>query len=265
MKGQKIGKLLVIEEAGRTQDKSILWRCKCDCGNEVIVRGACLRSGHTTSCGCKLRETTIRRNFRHGESKTSRLYSIWCGIKRRTVSEHCQNDHHWKYYAGKGVTICDEWLDYQKFKSWSIANGYRDDLTIDRIDNDGDYCPENCRWVGLKAQANNKTTNVFITYNGETHTVAQWSELSGINYHTLIDRYNHGWRDEKLFMSTNHDREVICTLSDGTEVHYPSVKIASESTGVATREIAIVCNHPEKRYTAGGYKWRYAFKQEDIA
>lgn len=122
--GKRFGKLVVIEEAGRTVGKQVLWLCRCDCGKEPIVRGVCLRNGHTTSCGCKITEATIRRNYKHGESNSSRLYSIWQGIKARTNVNASENDMHRKYYQDKGVTLCDEWLDYINFKEWALKNGY---------------------------------------------------------------------------------------------------------------------------------------------
>ena len=169
--GMKYGRLTVVE-FDRLQNHKTYWKCVCDCGLTVIATGNNLRSGNTSSCGCLRRETTSQRgiaNMKHGESHSNRtrLYSIWCGMRQR-----CENPNRtaYKLYGGKGVSVCDEWKDYQKFKSWAEANGYADNLSIDRIDSNGNYCPENCRWITLSdnvARANkNHTTRKVIRGEG---------------------------------------------------------------------------------------------------
>lgn len=196
--GERFGRLTVIKEAGRTKDKQALWLCSCDCGNEVVVRGSCLANGHTQSCGCKRSDVTAERNYKHGESK-SKLRSIWKGIINRTVRCSPKHERLWRDYGTKGIGICDEWLEYTNFSKWAHANGYQDGLTIDRIDNDKGYSPGNCRWVTTKEQANNKKNNLRITHNGVTKTAAEWSEYTGINYHTLVTRYHNGLKGDELF------------------------------------------------------------------
>ena len=169
--GMKYGRLTVVE-FDRLQNHKTYWKCVCDCGLTVIATGNNLRSGNTSSCGCLRRETTSQRgiaNAKHGESHSNRtrLYSIWCGMRQR-----CENPNRtaYKLYGGKGVSVCDEWKDYQKFKAWAEANGYADNLSIDRIDSNGNYCPENCRWITLSdnvARANkNHTTRKVIRGEG---------------------------------------------------------------------------------------------------
>ena len=161
--GQKYGRLTVVA-FDRLQNHKTYWKCVCDCGLTVVVPGNNLRSGNTMSCGCLRRETarkTGKANTVHGEGHDhkTRLYSIWCGMRQR-----CMNPHRTAYslYGGKGVRVCDAWDDYTVFREWALSNGYADNLSIDRIDPNGDYCPENCRWITLSenvARANKNHTH----------------------------------------------------------------------------------------------------------
>lgn len=183
--GRKFGKLTVIREDGR-KGKDLLWLCKCDCGKYTTVFGNNLRRGHTKSCGCL--------QIKH-KGTGSRLYTIWQHIKQRT----CDKKHAAYYrYGGRGITICDEWKNsFEAFRDWALENGYSDSLSIDRIDNDKGYFPENCRWVDVKAQSNNRSSCHLLTYNGETHNVTQWAEKLGMNPITLESRILNGWSVEK--------------------------------------------------------------------
>lgn len=192
--GQKFGRLTVISfhelERGDTY-----FNCLCDCGREVVVKGQDLKRGSTKSCGC-LKETFEPSNKTHGMSKT-RLFKIWNGMKQR-----CYNPNNEKYpiYGGRGITVCPEWIGeqgFQNFYDWSMGNGYTENLTIDRIDTNGNYEPSNCKWSTLKEQANNTRSTVFLTYKGETKPVSEWSEITGIRQDTLTYRKRHGWTDEE--------------------------------------------------------------------
>jgi len=169
--GEKYGRLTVVE-FDRLERHKTYWKCVCDCGLTVIATGNNLRSGNTTSCGCYHRELARQRGFenaKHSESHShrTRLYTIWCGMRQR-----CNNARRDSYslYGGKGVKVCDSWKDYLNFKEWAMANGYADNLCIDRINNNGDYCPENCRWITASentARANkNHTTRKVIRGEG---------------------------------------------------------------------------------------------------
>ena len=169
--GEKYGRLTVVA-FDRVQNKKAYWKCVCDCGLTVIATGNNLRSGNTKSCGCLQREAaknTGKRNRTHGEGHDgrTRLYNIWCGMRQR-----CNNEKHHAYslYGGKGVKLCEEWNDYPVFKSWALTHGYADNLSIDRIDPDKGYCPENCRWLTPSentARANkNHTTRKVIRGEG---------------------------------------------------------------------------------------------------
>lgn len=191
---QRFGRLTVLEPAGKGSGGKIMWRCRCDCGNTKIVYAGNLRSGGTVSCGCFKRENARANKPTHG-GKGTRLYNIWRGMKTRCINA---TDHAYERYGGRGITICAEWANsFEAFRDWALANGYRDDLTIDREDNDGPYSPDNCRWATAYQQNNNRSINRMITYNSETHTLAQWSRLTGIKEDTIRKRMKRGWSAER--------------------------------------------------------------------
>ena len=161
MTGRPIGRLLVIEECGRDAHGQVLWRCRCECGNEVIVRGSSLRHEETTSCGCYRRERTGESHTTHGMRKT-RLYSVWNDMLQRVGAIKGASEETKHYYQDRGITVCDEWLIFENFRDWALSHGYSDDLEIDRIDNDKGYCPENCRWVTPKENMNNRRNTIRL-------------------------------------------------------------------------------------------------------
>ncbi len=197
--GQKFGKLTVIERDGSTAYNKALWRCRCDCGNETFVVGSHLISGNTRSCGCSIKERAIERNGIHLHSGT-RLYNIWKNMRQRCNNE---NVPCYRFYGGKGVSVCAEWENYTNFEKWAFSNGYQDDLTIDRIDGDGNYEPNNCRWVTMVMQSRNTSRNRIIEYNGETHCLAEWADILGISRKILDSRINrYNWSVERAFTQT---------------------------------------------------------------
>lgn len=193
--GERFGKLVVIKTAGKTKNGAYLWQCKCDCGNEIIANVGNLKNGHTKSCGC-LRVDRCKTNFtKHGLEHT-RLYGIWSDMRLRCYDEKNIAYHR---YGGRGITICDEWKnDVKAFYDWATANGYKDSLTIDRIDNDGNYCPENCRWATVKEQASNRRSNILVTHNGKTQTMKKWANEVGTPYKVVWARMQKlGWSAER--------------------------------------------------------------------
>lgn len=186
---QTYGRLTTIECVGTSRDRHKIWRCRCICGNEKLVSSRDLKSGNTKSCGCLVKEQKTR--YSHGKHGT-RLYRIWQTMKARCkYATHVDAD----YYCDKGITVCDEWANsFEAFEKWADKNGYKDNLTIDRINCNGNYEPNNCRWATPKVQCNNKGNNRVLTINGEQKTVTQWSEISGVNRYTIYKRLNRGVR-----------------------------------------------------------------------
>lgn len=196
MLNMKYGKLTVIKEL---ENHKCL--CRCECGNLKTISIYSLRSGNTKSCGCLSKELARERiskvsehNIKHNKSNT-RLFRIWCKLRDRC--NNIKNDRY-KDYGGRGIKVCDEWLkDFNSFYSWSIANGYKEGLSIDRINVDGNYEPNNCRWVTAKEQANNRRNNHYITYNNVTHTIEEWGNILNIKGKTIQARLSRGWSIER--------------------------------------------------------------------
>lgn len=195
--GRKFGRLTVIARA-ENKGEIVFWLCECECGKVRVVQGCSLRSGRTKSCGCLQKEKVAKMHETHGQAcgNHTRIYKIYHKIKGRCTKE---NDSCYKEYGGAGITLCDEWLnDFRTFYEWAMANGYADNLTIDRIDGTKGYSPDNCRWATYKVQNNNTSRNHLITYNGKSQTMAQWAEEMGINYGTLSARLNRSkWSIER--------------------------------------------------------------------
>jgi hypothetical protein len=192
LSGRKFGKLTVTDVFSRREkDRKIQWECICDCGNKKNVVSNYLMSGKTKSCGCLSIELSTDRVKTHGLTNT-RLYSIWSDMKTRCFNT---KGRYYINYGGRGVTMSEEWKnDFLAFYRWSIKNGYSDELSIDRINNDGNYCPSNCRWVTRKTQSNNRRSN--IVFQGKT--LSEWCEDLKLNYHTVRTRIKvFGWDIEK--------------------------------------------------------------------
>lgn len=213
--GEKFGKLTVLSRANDyvkpSGQKIIQWNCLCDCGNETVVRGEYLKSGHTKSCGCN---THISRSITHGQSKT-RLYKIWIGIRGRCYNP---NRNCYRLYGERGIILCDEWFDFENFYNWSMGNGYSDELTIDRINNDLGYSPSNCRWATCREQANNKRNNRIVECDGELHTVGEWSTIVGIAQNTIRMRLDvYGWDADRAIKTPVHSHKKYKTIQNKTK------------------------------------------------
>lgn len=186
--GRRFTRLVVIERDRNDKQGKPMWKCRCDCGNEVVVRGAALAAGRTHSCGCY----DVDVHTTHGGFGT-KLYSVW-----RSMCARCNNPAHKAFpsYGGRGISVCSEWLDFAVFRKWAFDNGYDENAskwekTLDRIENDKGYSPDNCRWVDMREQNRNKRNNRFVEINGKQCTIAEGAEILGMKYQTL---YAHATR-----------------------------------------------------------------------
>lgn len=190
--GDKYGRLTVVAEVeGSSYSRRIL--CKCDCGKNKIVDLVKLLNGNTKSCGCLKKELRIKQNTTHGLTNHP-LYTVWNSMKGRCMNP---KDPSYRNYGARGISICDEWLDFRCFYEWAMASGYTKGLTIERINNDGDYCPENCCWIPREEQSANRRMNRFLTFAGQTKTMSQWAKEFGLKRETIRDRIKRGWSVEK--------------------------------------------------------------------
>lgn len=188
--GKKFGKLLVIKQSDLYKNNHILWVCKCECGNEYLVRGQSLRSGKTTHCGC-----SRHKYLQNSDQNKIRLRSIWRGMKDR-----CYNTKHRQYknWGERGITVCDEWIDdFENFYNWAMENGYEKNLTLDRVDVNKNYEPNNCRWSSMAEQCCNKTNNIMLTFDNETKSLPEWARIYGIPRVNLDARLRARWSIEE--------------------------------------------------------------------
>lgn len=196
LSGMKFGRWNVSNETNRKNGR-VFWRCVCDCGEERFVLAQSLKNGRSRSCGCLNRELASKRMSEYVAKqnsgkrflKKSSLYQSWRNMMCRVFDEKV-----WCYYryGGRGITVCDAWRDYDNFAQWSIENGFKKGLTLDRINNDGNYSPDNCRWVSRTVQANNTSTNRVISYHGKTMTLAEVARATGKPYSLVKSRVNRG-------------------------------------------------------------------------
>lgn len=193
---KKFGRLKVLSYKGRNKQYDSLWECVCDCGKTKTVRSGALKSGHTKSCGCFRSEMVSKSRTTHGLINDNyKLYKVWIGIKQR-----CFNPKNKSFidYGGRGIKICEEWkLSFESFHNWSISNGYSEGLSIDRVDNDGNYELSNCRWTTKKFQSRNRRNCVKIKYENKSLTASEWSDITGIPSKVLTQRIRRGWTPEK--------------------------------------------------------------------
>ena len=232
--GQRFGKLIVVKEDGKIGEYTA-WLCKCDCGKMKRVRINALRSGSTKSCGCGVGEMARKRTIKYSV-RNNKLYHVWYGMVDR-----CKNPKHKFYhrYGGRGICVCDEWIDYDMFATWALANGYKEGLSIDRINNDGNYEPSNCRWATTKEQHNNTSQCSFKTINGITKSVSEWAEEYGIRHGLVLHRLSRGMSiEDALTTESKYRGKGIPIRCIETNETFKSSKEAAEKYGVTTSSIA---------------------------
>ena len=201
--GQRFGRWTVIKRSTKSSvNHATYWLCKCDCGTEKDVDAKKLVSGESKSCGCLMKEINAKLHTKHGMDET-RLCNVYRGIVQRCCDS---NSKLFTYYGGRGIWICDEWRnDFTAFHKWAMENGYDENAehgkcTIDRIDNNGSYCPENCRIVSMKTQCNNRRSNIVVEYRGEKKTIAEWCDELHLSYFTIYQRIKKlHWDAERAF------------------------------------------------------------------
>lgn len=226
--GKTYNRLTVIKRVANNKYGDAMWECKCSCGSITVVLGSSLRRGHVKSCGCLAKEIHKKEKYKHGLSKT-RLYKIFHAMKSRCLNK---NNQEYCFYGGKGVTICEEWInDFNKFYEWAYSHGYNDSLTIDRIDNNKGYSPDNCQW-STRAEQNRNTSRInFVSGGGNKPlTTAQVAEIIGVTRSTAAKWY----REEHLrtladfknralhIVKYNYKRTIGYKLSNSKKVQVKS-------------------------------------------
>jgi hypothetical protein len=183
--GRRFGRLIVVRFDGYYGEKKYpKWLCRCDCGSVKSYFASNLLYNKSKGCGCRRRDVSKTINLKHGMSNT-RLYRIWSNIKDRCYRSKNPFYHR---YGGRGIIVCEDWLDFESFAKWALEHGYSEHLSIDRIDNDKGYYPDNCRWVNQYIQSRNTSRNNVITYNNKTMIAADWARSLGVNQTTLDER-----------------------------------------------------------------------------
>lgn len=236
--GQKFNRWTAVRFI-EVRNHNAYWLFRCECGTEKIYKAAYIKTGVSKSCGCFHNEISSQsrkyKDVERDESNIPVLYRRYYGIKQR-----CYNPNHDSYmrYGGRGIKMCDEWKDsFQAFNDWAYANGYEEGLTLDRIDVDGDYCPENCRWVDMRTQLNNTRKNVYIEYMGRKLTIPEWAHELNMKESLIRHRYDYGWTPERIFTTPvkrehhpeAHDNVIYMTYKGVTK----SLRDWSDETGIS--------------------------------
>lgn len=204
--GHVYGRLTVIEESGKTPQGFYIWRCKCSCGNDHHVPIQYLRSGNTKSCGCTHNEARVKRCTTHGLAprgqRRHKAYVSWAGMKYRCDVPECAG---YADYGGRGITYNEKWSTFEGF--WEDMGGtWEEGISIDRVDVNGNYTKENCRWASPKEQARNKRTNRLIEYAGEVRCLTEWCEILGLSPKRISARIQRGWPVCDAFQKTKGER-----------------------------------------------------------
>lgn len=226
--GERYGRLTIIREvepAGSIHKRVRRFLCRCDCGNEIICRLPNLKSGTTKSCGCYRKFVSSNRIDCHHLQNT-RIYRIWCGMKRRCYNKH---NEHFDRYGGRGIIVCDEWkTDFMNFYDWAMSNGYDDKLSIDRINNEGNYEPSNCRWANQKQQIVNSTAAIKCSLGGNIVSLSDIADILGVSFkriRRIVYMLNNGYdTSELLSLSKKDDSFMFAEETDAKKKHIVDLK-----------------------------------------
>lgn len=201
---QRFERLIVIQRNGKDKNNHVLWLCRCDCGREKIIKGTHLITGHTQSCGCLKKEGNNSKHNHTKNGKQSKIYQIWACMTQRCTNPHTTNYHN---YGGRGIEVCERWTEFENFliDMGEIPKGCQ----IDRINNNGNYCKENCHWVTPKQNGRNRRTNRLITFRGKTQCVTAWAEEIGISSKMIYKRLNRNWFVERALTAPTKQRKVL--------------------------------------------------------
>lgn len=220
--GVRFGKLVCLEIYPERKNGKVLWVCQCDCGNKSTVYACNLANRNTTSCGCM-----SSKNYKTDGKSSEKIYKVWCSMKSR-----CSNptDQSYKIYGEKGITVCDEWMNFEVFYKWAMLNGYGCGLTIERKDNSKGYNPDNCKWIPKGKQSENTSMCRPLTFNGKTMIISQWAKFLGVSYHLIQSRIRSGWTDEEALSTP---------CSKKTKRNYTSKRILCGGKNLTVNEWAL--------------------------
>ena len=266
--GKRFGRLVVVRRVSDhikpNGKKLVMWECKCDCGNVKEILGSNLTRGLTKSCGCLGYENRINALTKHGMTRTN-LYKIWSGMKRRCNQK---NNYKYKDYGGRGISYCQEWEEFERFAEWAYQSGYKDGLSIERINVNGNYCPENCEWIPFAKQARNRRPSLRIVgEDGKERLVVDIAEEIGIDANVVRARYENGWSLQNalytpLIMQTVRRKVLKIDIETGKILReYASIGQAAKDVGVDRSSISRCCAGKSKQ--SAGFLWEYANKENE--
>lgn len=224
--GKKFGRLTIISfEHSKPPYRGWIWVCKCECGNIKKLIPGDVKSGKVMSCGCLHDEMCANRatKFKHLIKDNKRLYSIYNGVKKRCYNK---SEPRYKDYGARGIKMCDEWLEsFDDFAEWSLINGYSDKMTLERVNVNGNYCPENCKWITLQEQAFNKRTTIWVNYKGEHIQLKKLCKRESVSYDTVHNRiYSLGWSVDKAIETPSQQENSLMSKCREKRINYGTVR-----------------------------------------
>lgn len=262
--GKTYNRLTILGIWKDTERGYYMCKCRCVCGNEKNFRLSYVKTGDIKSCGCAKyqyrKPPENQKNIFDGRSLHP-LHKVWNAMLERCENPNCKM---FSIYGGRGISVCSEWHDFWQFVKWSDSVGGKPDgFSLDRIDVNGNYCPENCRWANNETQQNNKTTNKYLTYKGETHTVAEWCRLLNLSRYAVQYRISHGWPvDDAFEIPLNHRKDeykrVIVQKDNSGKIIAQYRSLEELPAEYKVTSVSSACNGTYRRATYKGYIWEYA-------